>query len=436
MVFKAHKRLVSIAALAFFIQMSISMLVISKNPGTPFDEAAHLDYVVKISKGHLPSVNEKYGQDVLEWMACATPRGEAWAGLEPCGSTRYSPGLAPFAGQSSASGYVPTYYAITAVPYEFCDRLTSLTPINCGRIANSMWLNLAAAASSILMLMLGASRLTSIVGGVGLTSLPAVLLQGTTVNSDAAAQTLAPILVITAILLSRSNKSKFFTFVVFATTVIAALTIKQTLITSTAFATILLWYWTLLKSKRLDFKYAAGLFGVYVFSVFASYALLVLQPAFRGLGGSDNMKEFLLQPFETLPGSLSYAVYNSLSPFTTLVWTPLAQPWMPVVGFLVAVVIWALLFSAKSSKEQEFPHMSELVLLSSFLIAFVGPVLLAITSWYMLGSAPVQSRYYMSYATLIGAIGLATTKSKPLRFFAIGLLSLSTLSTVISVLRY
>jgi hypothetical protein len=283
---------------------------------------------------------------------------------------------------------------------------------------------------------LGASRLTSIVGGVGLTSLPAVLLQGTTVNSDAAAQTVAPILVITAILLSRSSKSKLFTFAAFSTTIIAALTIKQTLITSTVFAAILLWYWTLLKSKRLDFKYTAGLFGVYVFSVFASYVLLVLQPTFRGLGGSDNMKAFLLQPIETLPSSLSYAVYNSLSPFTTLVWTPLAQPWMPVVGFLVAVVIWALLFSAKTSKLQEFPHMSDLVLLTGFLIAFVGPVLLAVTSWYMLGSAPVQSRYYMSYATLIGAIGLATTKSKPLRVFTMGLLALSTLGTVISVLKY
>jgi hypothetical protein len=74
------------AILAFAVTVAVALLGVSKAPGSPFDEAAHLDYVAKLSHGHMPKVYEQYGQDVLGELACDNPRGEAWAGLEPCGS--------------------------------------------------------------------------------------------------------------------------------------------------------------------------------------------------------------------------------------------------------------------------------------------------------------------------------------------------------------
>ncbi len=106
------------AGLAVFVLIFlISLIGISKNPTTPFDEPAHFDYIVKLSKGHLPKVNEKFSQTTLEWMACESQKPEAWSYLEPCGSEKYSPKFAPFWGQSTATGYAPNYYALTAIPY-------------------------------------------------------------------------------------------------------------------------------------------------------------------------------------------------------------------------------------------------------------------------------------------------------------------------------
>lgn len=51
------RRLAQVAFAIFFIQMIFLSIGISKSPFTPFDEAAHFDYVVKISRGHLPAVN-------------------------------------------------------------------------------------------------------------------------------------------------------------------------------------------------------------------------------------------------------------------------------------------------------------------------------------------------------------------------------------------
>src|SRR6476469_6460901 len=77
------------AVVAFVVTVGIAIFGVSKAPGTPFDEAAHLDYIDKLAHGDMPQVYESYGQTVLGELACDNPRGEAWAGLEPCGSPSY-----------------------------------------------------------------------------------------------------------------------------------------------------------------------------------------------------------------------------------------------------------------------------------------------------------------------------------------------------------
>ena len=46
------------ALVAFAVTELIALLRVSQHPETIFDEAAHLDYVVKLAHGHMPRVYE------------------------------------------------------------------------------------------------------------------------------------------------------------------------------------------------------------------------------------------------------------------------------------------------------------------------------------------------------------------------------------------
>ena len=137
-------------AIAFIGVFIIGLAGVSKAPSTPFDEAAHLDYLFKIADGHMPAVGEVYGQKILSIMACDNPRGAAWAGVEPCGSAHFDPARAPFSGESSATSNAPTYYVLSAIPFRLCTFATDLNPRTCGRAANVVWLSAAAAAQETL----------------------------------------------------------------------------------------------------------------------------------------------------------------------------------------------------------------------------------------------------------------------------------------------
>ena len=108
-------------------------------------------------------------------------------------------GLAPFAGLSTATNYAPTYYALTAVPYRVCEEVTSRHPRVCGRAANTLWLGAAAVGFFILMALLGGAPLVSLLVSVGVWVSPAILLQGITVNPDAAVHAMVAWLAVLAV---------------------------------------------------------------------------------------------------------------------------------------------------------------------------------------------------------------------------------------------
>ena len=430
------KTILWVAASTFVLQSLISFIGISKNPHTPFDEAAHFDYVVKLSKGHLPKVNEKYGQTILSDIACQPVRGEAWLGLEPCGSEYYSPKKAPFGGQSSATGYPPNYYLLTAAPYEVCDRISTLKPIECGRIANSIWLSLATSLIATLMIVLGAAPITAGIAAIGFGTLPAVLLQGITVNSDAAAQALAPALVLLALFLRNSSQSQNRKWFVWIAALAIAIPTKPTILPVAAIATYLVWDWTTngFEAKQRRRQVLIGLASLMAGTLIATLWQGV-QVAWRGVGGKDAMTPFLLQTFDSLLTSLQIAVRATLSPFTLLTWPPLSSSLLVLTSSLVALMCWILLFSQRKEINGLQVSPSGIKISSEFsviglLVAVVGPIVLASYAWLSYGSAPVQHRYYMSTLVLLGAIGLASTSSKWLRATAVSLLAGSTLLTL------
>jgi hypothetical protein len=429
------RRLALVAIVTFSIQMIFLAVGISKSPFTPFDEAAHFDYVVKISKGHLPKVNEKYGQVTLESVACQPRLSEAWASIESCGSSFYTPEKAPFHGQSSATGYPPNYYLVTAVPYEVCDRVSSLKPIECGRTANSFWLGMASALLALLMVVIGASPVVAVIAAIGFGTLPAVLLQGITVNSDAAAQALAPVLVLFALYLKKLDNSETRKWVYWALALFIAIPTKPTILPVAAISTFLLWDW-LSSGTAKSIRVRSGINATLALGagVLLSTLWQSIQVAWRGVGGKDFMTPWLVQPFESLLTSLQIAVTSSLSPFTLLTWPPLAWPKLGTTATVVAVLCWILLFSQRRDSEgsQVSPNgikISSEFSVVSLIFAIVGPVVMSAYAWVSFGSAPVQPRYYMATLVLLGAIGLASTSSKWLRLLATSVLGFSALMT-------
>jgi hypothetical protein len=431
------KNVITMAFVAFVIQFSISIFAVSKNPWTPFDEATHFDYIVKISKGHLPSVNEKYGQDALSWMACSEPRAEAWKGLAGCGSEFYDPSTAPFWGQSSATGFPPNYYLLTAVPFEICDRVSSRSEIVCARAANSMWLSFSAAAVVVLMMSLGASAALSLIVAIGYATLPAVLLQGITVNSDAAAQFLAPTLVLIAMYLARSKLSQVKIAALWFASIFLLLPIKQTLIPIGLIATFFLIDWLSNGHSRIEtLRNSLIMFSAYLAGVTATFLAQLMQIRWRGLGGGDHLGPFLKQDWEAIPVSLNHAINMTFLPFGQMVWSPFGDGRLITIAAFVAALGWIAFFAERNDwnvpngNETRLPKVRSLTITGSFLVAILGPLVLAIALWLKYETAPVTSRYYMATAMTLGAVGIASTSNKSLRVMFGALMIFSTVVTI------
>jgi hypothetical protein len=431
------KNVIAVAFIAFVLQFSISIFAVSKNPWTPFDEATHFDYIIKISKGHLPSVNEKYGQDALSWMACSEPRAEAWKGLAGCGSEFYDPSTAPFWGQSPATGYPPNYYLLTAVPYEICDRVTTRSDIVCARVANSMWLSFSASAVVLLMMAFGASALLSLIVAIGYATLPAVLLQGITVNPDAAAQFLAPSLVLIAMYLARGRLSQVKIAALWFASIFFLLPIKQTLIPIGLIATLFLIDWLSQGlGRRETIRNALIMLAAYVGGVATSFVVQLLQIRWRGLGGDDHLGPFLKQEWEAIPVSLNQAISMTFQPFGQMVWGPFGDGRLVTIAAFVAALGWIALFAERhggvlvKAGEASLPKLRSITITGSFLVAIVGPLVLAIALWLKYETAPVTARYYMATAMTLGAIGIASTSNKSLRILFGALMIFSTIVTI------
>lgn len=179
------------ALLVSALSMVPSWSLIAQRSATPFDEAAHFDFVDKIAFGRIPEVNEAYGQKTLWLQACLARPSAAWAPIGECrDQTLFDPNLAPFNGQSSATGYSPTFYLVSAVIYrvffEIDDFLkTPLNTLDIARLANSMWGFVTAFMVYTVSRRLRMKVTLSIALTTTVTSAPAMALQLANVNSDA-----------------------------------------------------------------------------------------------------------------------------------------------------------------------------------------------------------------------------------------------------------
>ena len=418
------------------IQFSICLLGISRNPITPFDEPAHFDYVAKIAHGHLPKVNEKYGQVALESQACMKSRYEAWSYIEPCGSHHYTARLAPFYGQSSATGYLPTYYFLTAIPYDVCDLVTSTTHLNCGRLANSLWLVGASIVMTQLGVIVGANAIFSGIVAISINSIGTVLLQGITVNSDAAIQMIAPLLVLCTFWVNRklwrqhSRLIAWFLICAFASSI--KLTIAPMLIISTYVMASFESESVVSPLARLRnyIKYftSAGL------GIGLIYALLAAQPFLRGIGGKDIMKDWLIAHDEsTFLSSMWLTLHSTLQPFSLLTWSPHTTSLLLELANLIALLGW-ICFSG-IGKTVGFRSISNLGGLG-ILVSVVTPLLMCWWSWKSYGSASVQPRYYMATLSTFLFLGTVGSRDRIFKAIVLSVLLINFAQTFLALFRF
>lgn len=432
------------ALVAFVLTEAICLLGVGRHPETIFDEAAHLDYVDKMAHGHVPEVYEDLGQVTLAVYACTEPRAPAWAALEPCGSAPYTPKLAPYGGLSTATNYAPTYYALTAVPYRVCEGVTSLEPRTCARVANTGWLAAAAAGFVVLMLLVGCSRPTALVVGVGAAVTPAILLQGITVNPDAFVHAAIAWLAVLAVRLATSGRlSGLRQVALLGVAGLVAVTAKETALIG--FAVVLaLWVFLVTQGRPRRVQLTRGVTAGGVFTVVVGLAALsrLVQPALRGTGGDNPMEAGAQVPFSAL-GDLSLFAFNtSMAPFTGLVWGVLANPYLFAISVALTGMVWGLGLQVRLPRVLETGRLgapadgdpgSPLAVVA-VLAAAVLPAVLVVMTWVASGSAPIQQRYFLTTATLLIVLGTATAANPWVRRFSAGVFALTTVLVVGSLL--
>jgi len=166
--------LLSVTHIARFTEMS------------PIDESRHVDYMVRLTDGHLVRLGDRVGQESMRIEAC---RGiELDDFLEPrCESREFRPRDFRDLGYSNVTGHPPGYYAVTGFPASLVEAMgLSGSILDPARLIGALWLVvglvMVVRAGEILEL----DRLAVVATALAVVAAPGVLASASTVNPDAA----------------------------------------------------------------------------------------------------------------------------------------------------------------------------------------------------------------------------------------------------------
>ncbi len=453
----------------FFLACIPGWLTISKGISTPFDELAHFDYADKLAHLEMPKVNEPYGQRTLGMVACLPESGEAWAAVGPCGTEFIEPSKAPFDGQSSATPYAPTYYALLVPGYKACTSLTNIADLQCMQLSNSLLAGLSAVFLYLTLVIVGFRKITAFFAAAISVSSPAMIQQFATVNNDAGAHFGSTLLVLATVKLCqvRSNgdnseqKSKCASFMaqldrsiiffVFILTSALVISIKETIILLLPLVIALL-VMTEYRSgsphnspkiinavtKRFPQRAREWIVGIFLFiGVLGVSALIrVMQPSLRGVGGINYMNEDLKGDgkfdITVLLTPLNHLFSSGSQIFWPLFSHPLAVTLSDLLSYLffIGLLAWQavdyhhrVVCPPVFTEERRSPVTTSATKMSStgcgdlqriFLQAltigiFLFPVMaviMGVLSRIQAGYIVSQPRYYMPISLVLGAISI------------------------------
>ncbi len=170
----------------------LSLLFVGTGAWSLFDEYTHFDYVAKVGESlELPPVNDTLGQTAMQAAVCGPAPG--FGGLaDSCGGQILDPTRAPYRGASTATSYLPGYYAVTGMGARLLVALPGdLSWLHAARLMGALYLGLAAALVVLIARRLGASSAVAFAFAVLVAAMPMVLLQFSTVNNDSLAVVLS-----------------------------------------------------------------------------------------------------------------------------------------------------------------------------------------------------------------------------------------------------
>ena len=220
-------------AAAGAIAAALSLAFIRTGTWSEFDEYTHFDYVVKVGEGlSLPPVNDLLGQTAIQTAVCgAAPGFGVFA--QACGAAIIDPTRMPYAGASTATGYLPTYYLATGLGARVIEALPGdASWIDSARLMGALYLVIGALLVVAIARRLGAGTLVAVSAGVAMAAMPMVLQQFSTVNNDSLAIVLSLAAVYAYLRLGESSWARRST-VAFGLAFLA-LTVKETAIVSVA----------------------------------------------------------------------------------------------------------------------------------------------------------------------------------------------------------
>lgn len=149
---------------------------------SPWDEAAHLDYVLNLLHGHLPRAASPVGSETLQLVHC---RGIFMPLVgHPCISVPVVHGVPS---TNYVEIYFPIYYLIAAVVSFAGQHLSNADALTATRFASVIMYGSGAAVMTYAFQRLGASRCAAAGVGLIVAAVPAYVVSGGTVTPDSLA---------------------------------------------------------------------------------------------------------------------------------------------------------------------------------------------------------------------------------------------------------
>lgn len=153
---------------------------------SPIDETRHIDYMVRLTDGHVIRLGDKLGQEAMRLEACRGAEIQRFR-PPPCQSRVFHPGDFRDLGYNNVTAHPPVYYALTGFSARLIEDVgLSGSVVDPARAFGALWL----AAGLILALrageLLGVRRVPLVAAAVAILAAPAVLTSSVTINPDAA----------------------------------------------------------------------------------------------------------------------------------------------------------------------------------------------------------------------------------------------------------
>lgn len=180
---------IALLVVCVFIPIAIVALQVDHNPElSPADEYAHLDYVVRLTKGELPVTGDRLDPRTLRIEACARIDAPKSSKIPPCDVAELNPNAFPGYGFNHEAQQPPVYYAITAAYRAVAERLTGDGNfLEVARLGGIGWLIAGLLLTWVAGRLLGAPTWALIAVLLLLAASPAVEYYSSIVSNDAPA---------------------------------------------------------------------------------------------------------------------------------------------------------------------------------------------------------------------------------------------------------